>query len=105
MAPSKVGKLKPFLIEERREGPLNSISEATANKWQGNLTANIKKEENWIPLINATWLNKKTPNRGYPQEDTTSANNVQQMLEYVSQFAPNCLYRDITSRATSLQAV
>ena len=27
------------------------------------------------------------------------------MLEYISQFAPNCLYRDITSRATSLQAV
>ena len=105
MAPSKVGQLKPFLIEERREGPLNSISEATANKWQGNLTANIKKEENWIPLINATWSNKKTPNRGFPQEDTTSANYVQQMLEYVSQFAPNCLYRDITSRATSLQAV
>ena len=80
MAPSKVGQLKPFLIEERREGPLNSISEATANKWQGNLTANIKNEENWMPLINATWSNKKTPNRGYPQEDTTSANYVQQML-------------------------
>ena len=27
------------------------------------------------------------------------------MLEYVSQFAPNCLYRDITSRATSLNDV
>ena len=42
------GQLKPFLIEEKREGPLNNISEATANKWIGNLTANIKKEENWL---------------------------------------------------------
>ena len=48
MAPRKVGQLKPFLIEEKREGPLNAISEATANKWQGNITANIKKEENWL---------------------------------------------------------
>ena len=59
MAPSKVGQLKPFLIEEKREGPLNAISEATANKWQGNITANIKKEENWLPLISVTWGNKK----------------------------------------------
>ena len=42
------GQLKPFLIEEKREGPLNNISEATGNKWIGNLTANIKKEENWL---------------------------------------------------------
>ena len=101
----KAGQLKPFLIEEKREGPLNSISEATANKWIGNLTANIKKEENWLPLTTATWGNKKTFNRGFPETDTTSANHLQQMLEYVSQFAPNCLYRDITARATSLSDV
>ena len=48
---NKVGQLKPFLIEEKREGPLNSISEATANKWIGNLTANLKKYEQWLPLV------------------------------------------------------
>ena len=101
----KATQLKPFLIEERREGPLNAISEATANKWQGNLTANIRKEESWLPLVNAVWSGKKTPNRGFPEDDTASSNSVQQMLEYVSQFAPNCLYRDITTRATSLNEV
>ena len=101
----KAGQLKPFLIEEKREGPLNNISEATANKWIGNLTANIKKDENWLRLITATWGKKKSHNRGYPDDDDISANHVQQMLEYVSQFAPNCLYRDITARATSLNEV
>ena len=101
----KAGQLKPFLIEERREGPLNNISEATANKWIGNLTANIKKDENWLPFVAATWEKKKYHDRGFPDDDNTSANHVQQMLEYVSQFAPNCLYRDITARATSLNEV
>ena len=27
------------------------------------------------------------------------------MLEYISQYSPNCLYRDITQRVTSLQAI
>ena len=102
---SKVGQLKPFLIEEKREGPLNSISEATANKWIGNLTANIKKDEQWLPLVNRSWGKKKISNRGFPAADTTSANHVQNMLEYISQYAPNCLYRDITARATSLNDV
>ena len=44
----KATQLKPFLIEEKPEGPLNAISEATANKWQGNLTAIIRKEEKFL---------------------------------------------------------
>ena len=56
---NKVGQLKPFLIEEKREGPLNSISEATENKWIGNLTANIKKDEQWLTFVNSLLQHKE----------------------------------------------
>jgi hypothetical protein len=106
MTSSKVGQLKPFMIEEKKEGPTRSVSEITANKWQGCMVANIKKEEKWVPLMTKTWQPKKTANRGLAgataADDSTQ---VDQMLEYVSQYAPNALYRDITLRATSLAAV
>ena len=103
---SKVGQLKPFMIEEKKEGPQKSVSEVTANKWQGCMVANIKKEEKWVPLMSKTWEPKKITNRGLT--GATAAQDciqVDQMLEYVSQYAPNALYRDITLRATSLSAV
>ena len=91
--PSKVGQLKPFMIEEKKEGSNKSISEVTANKWQGCMVANIKTEEKWVPLMCRTWQPKKTLNRGHTgntaAEDSTQ---VDQMLEYVSQYAPNALY-------------
>ena len=49
---SKIGHLKPFMIEEKKEGPNRTVSEATANKWQGCILANIKKEEKWLPYLN-----------------------------------------------------
>ena len=58
MAVSKVGQLKPFMIEEKKDGPNNTVSEVTANKWQGCMLANIKKEANWLPLISLTWSPK-----------------------------------------------
>ena len=45
MASTKAGQLKPFMIEEKKDGPNRTISEVTANKWQGCILANIKKEE------------------------------------------------------------
>ena len=103
---SKIGQLKPFMIEEKKEGPSRSVSEVTANKWQGCMLANIKKEEKWSPLIGKTWGPKKTANRGLAgaTADADCA-QIDMMLEYVSQYAPNALYRDITLRATSLTAV
>ena len=106
MSSSKIGQLKPFMIEEKKEGPTRSVSEVTANKWQGCMVANIKKEEKWVPLMNKTWEPKKVANRGLTgataADDSTQ---VDQMLEYVSQYAPSALYRDITLRATGLTAV
>ena len=104
MATSKVGQLKPFMIEEKKEGPNNSISEVTANKWKGSIIANIKKEEKWVALISQTWEPKKITNRGLTGNDAAAkATQIDLMLEYVSQYAPNALYRDITKRATSLK--
>ena len=106
MSSSKVGQLKPFMIEEKKEGPSRSVSEITANKWQGCMTANIKKEEKWVPLMTKTWQPKKTASRGFTGASAADDNTqVDLMLEYVSQYAPNALYRDITLRATSLAAV
>ena len=100
---SKIGQLKPFMLEEKKEGPNKTISETTANKWKGCMIANIKKEDKWLPFLSPkTWQPKKIPNRGLTGGDASaSATQIDMMLEYVSQYAPNALYRDITLRATS----
>jgi hypothetical protein len=60
---SKIGQLKPFMIEEKKEGPHKTVSETTANKWQGCMIANIKKEEKWLPFLSPkSWKPKKTEN-------------------------------------------
>ena len=103
---SKIGQLKPFMIEDKKEGPTNSVSETTANKWKGCILANIKKEEKWLPHISTSWAQKKVPNRGFTGVDAaTKCTQVDAMLEYISQYAPNALYRDITKQATSLEAI
>ena len=61
---SKIGQLKPFMLEEKKEGPNKTVSETTANKWQGCIIANIKKEEKWLPFLSPkTWGQKKATNR------------------------------------------
>ena len=66
----------------------------------------MKKDDKWIPYVNKTWKPKKIDNRGFTGEQAaTSSREVDQILEYVAQYAPNCLYRDITLRACSLADV
>ena len=106
MASSKAGQLKPFMLEDKKDAHTRSISEVTANKWQGCMLANIKKEEKWLPFLSKTWKPKKIKNRGFSGDSAvTDANQVDLLLEYIAQYAPNHLYRDITSRVTSLSAV
>ena len=82
MASSKVGQLKPFMIEEKKEGPNNVMSEVTANKLKGCMLANIRKEEKWAPLISKTWHPKKTAHRGFQGSDAANNSNlVDAMLE------------------------
>ena len=99
---SKVGHLKPFYIEEKKEGPNQTVSDATFNKWQGSILANIRKEERWATVMTLTWQAKKVTNRGVTVEN---AQQIDLMLAYIAQYAPSVLYRDITQRATDLNSV
>ena len=103
---SKVGHLKPFMLEEKKEGASRTVSETTVNKWKGCILANVKKEEKWIPFVSKKWKPKKVSNRGL-EGNSAEADSLQidTLLEYVSQYAPNALYRDITQRSTSLDEV
>ena len=94
------------MLEEKKEGASRTVSETTVNKWKGCMLANIKKEEKWIPFVTKTWKPKKISNRGI-EGNSAAADSllVDTLLEYVSQYAPNALHRDITQRSTSLDDV
>ena len=103
---SKAGQLKPFYLEDKKEGPSQSISDATFTKWQGSILSNIRKEDKWTPLISLTWSHKKELNRGFTSNTAEAeAKQVDLMLAYIAQYAPSVLYRDITQRSTSLSSV
>ena len=104
-------------IEDRKDAN-NRVSETTANKWKGSVLQNIRKEPRWVPLLDLVWRPKKVPNRGLDPRPAQAgpppvpevpaaaiAADVDSMLEYISQYAPNSLYRDITVRSTSLNNV
>ena len=101
---TKVNSIKPFFLEEKKQGPKQLVSETSVNKWEGCILTNIKKDDKWLPFTaqGYTWDPKKTLNRG---KDAATAKNIDAMLEYISQYAPNCLYRDITLRSKSLPEV
>ena len=117
MTTNKVGYLKPFNLEDRKDTN-GSVNETTVNKWQGCMIQNVRKDQRWILLLELEWQPKRVNNRGVVGRPAVAgppvvpavpaaavAADIDAMLEYVSQFSPNCLYRDITTRATSLQAV
>ena len=56
---SKVGQLKPFYLEDKKEGPNQTITDATFTKWQGSIQANLRKEEKWSALLSLNWQPKK----------------------------------------------
>ena len=103
---SKVGQLKPFYLEEKKEGPSQTISDATFTKWQGCILANIRKEDKWAPFLTRNWGKKKDQNRGFDSDTAAAdAQQVDLMLAYLAQYAPSVLYRDITQRSTSLSSI
>ena len=81
----------------------------TVNKWIGNLNANLRKVDEWKDFLSGgastEWRAKKVPDRGFSDANKADALKVDAILEYIAQFAPGCLYRDITSRATSIKQV
>ena len=103
---TKVGHLKPFYIEDKKEGPAQTITDATFTKWQGCILSNIRKEEKWAPFVTTEWGTNKVQNRGFNSDTAVAdAQQVDLMLAYVAQYAPSVLYRDITQRSISLSSV
>ena len=92
------------MLEEKKEGAKQTVSETTVNKWEGCLLNNIRKEDKWLPLIAPTynWSQKKVINHG---KDAAASASIDSMLEYIAQYTPNCLYRDITVCATSQKGI
>ena len=93
MAAPKAATIKPFMLEEKKEGPRQVVSEISVNKWIGCVITNIKMETNWYPftVTGYSWDQKKVVNQG--KEDAGIAQNIEAMLEYIGQYAPNCLPR------------
>ena len=94
---AKAGHIKPFSLEDRKEGPDNKVSEVSVNKWQGCIIANVKREDKWHKFLPAgdksEWQPKKVTDRGFDGETkAVDALQLEVMLEYISQYAPNCLY-------------
>ena len=56
---AKVGQLKPFMLEEKKVRPRETISERTANKLQGCKLSNLKKNEKWVPFLSKMWKLKR----------------------------------------------
>ena len=84
MTASKVGYLKPFMLEVKKMLKC-SVSEVTMNKWQGCMIANIKKEEKGIPFLSSTWGAKKLLNCGLTGEEADSnATQIDLLLECVA---------------------
>ena len=108
---SKATSLKPFHLEEKKSGPKSTIQDATYRKWQQTLEANIRRNEDWVRVLNQTW-NHNEDNLGMEARvganaasAETLANHVLGILTYIATYAPNCLYRDITKRCSSVKEV
>ena len=103
---NKTGIIKPFSIETLADDQ-GRVSDISVEKWQGNLLANMLRHDDWVKFVppgdSAAWRGKKVANRGYVGDGAAAkGRHLDAMLKYIAQFAPNCLYRDITERAITL---
>ena len=65
-----------------------------------------QKRSKLVTLISLTWVPKKYKNRNFTGANAAAnSSKVDEMLEYLSQYTSNALYRDIAKKATSLEAV
>ena len=105
----KSGSLKPFYLEEKKSGPRGIILETTASKWKQVCLQNMRKDDKWRPLLGIVWdcraVSKGLVDGADEQANVTKATNVDAMLTYVAQYAPEALFRDITRRSNGLADV
>ena len=107
---TKAATIKPFKLQEFQDEVTGKVPEVKVNQWQGILLANIEENDEWTALIvpggDAIWESKKTEHRGFAGGNAErSAKRLNQLLQYIAQYAPGCLYRDITGCALSLAGV
>ena len=108
---AKAATVKPFRLDECKSGPNGRVHEITVNKWKGMVLTSIRKEEKWIQFLPDTgtikeWGPRKETDRSLDgDQKAANARHIDDMLEFVAQFAPSCLYCDITAKAKSLGAV
>ena len=53
----KVCLLKPFHLEDKREGPAKTVSETTVIKWEGCILANGTNSSTRKPGLSSVWHN------------------------------------------------
>ena len=82
--------------------------------WRNNLLGHIRREEEWKQFIPededhpVTWgvLTSQNPKRGFTGGSAqTKVDNLNDMLAYISSYAPSFLATDIEKNSTSLEAV
>ena len=105
---AKLPSLKPFNLEEKQNGPNGTVTEATVSRWEHVILQNLRKEDKWAPYLSTTW-NVKEDFKGFAGRDdaekTSKAQAVDAMLAYITQYAPEALFRDIARRCNSLKEV
>ena len=101
---SKAATLKPFHLEDKKNSD-GSVSEATVARWENVILRNIRKEDMWKLHVTTTWDTSKI-HKGFEDEGKEKkAEEVESMLAYVAQYAPEAIFRDITKRCDSLKEV
>ena len=108
---SKATSLKPFHLEDKKSGPKSTIQEATFQKWKQTLEANVRNNDKWSRVFKQTWdhgqenlgmLDREAPNAASAAQQ---AGDITAMLTYIATYAPNCLFRDITRRCSSVKEI
>ena len=103
---SKVTSKKPYLLEDCKTGPHNTISEPEYERWKGVPMDNMLKNKNFEPLVNLLWSQYSVLNRGLTTDTAAqTAKEIDAMLQHISHYRPAAIQRFITRRATSLAEV
>ena len=108
---NKATSLKPFHLEDKKSGPKSTIQEATFQKWKQTLEANVRHNDKWSGVFKLTWdhgqENMGMQARVAPNAASAAqqADYITAMLTYIATYAPNCLFRDITRRCSSVKEI
>ena len=94
--------IQPFYLEDKQEGPNYKVPEASVNEWHNSIITNIKREEQWHKFLptgsKPDWKQRRNINRGFNESTkTVDALQLDAMLEFITLYAPDCLYCNISN--------